>query len=644
MLDQANLILKKCDGLPLAISTIGGYLANKPKTAMEWRKLNEGLSAELEINPELKMIKAVLMRSYDGLPYGLKSSFLYLSIFPEDHIIQRKRVVRRWIAEGYSREMQHMAAEQVAGKQFDELLDRSMILPLEARTPGSIEYSCQLHDLIREICVSKAREDNLVFTLEEGCSLGGVQGAIRHLAISSNWKRDKEVMQRMLDLSHIRSLTVFGEWRSFFICSKMRFVRVLDLEDTVGLRDHHLGQIGELLHLRYLSLRGCMGICELPDSFANLRQLQTLDIRGTRIWRLPVGVTKLQKLQYLHASGLSFRIGDTKQDDIFWTYRSLVPVKYDDRVPCVCCVYALSACNLLRAMGHLVWRPQRLEHHLGRTGTHVLEEGVSRHDICNLHCYFTTYDAEFHKLRGIKVPRGISKLKALHTLRDINVAWGNATIQELGELTHLRKLGVVVVSKMNNGKFWPAIAEHNQLRSLSVDFRGSSSSSNIELLDDCLGGNLMPPKCLESLKMNGKLIKVTEWVHWLQNLSKLQLQHTLLNQEALEAIGKLPNLVVLRLRWWSILGSKLCFPGPSFPSLLVLELNEKLELLEFERNATPKLEVLQATKRCNRRLREVSGLEFLTSLKEIRLGNGRVKELVLSKLAGYSNNVTLKML
>ena len=131
-----------------------------------------------------------------------------------------------------------------------------------------------------------------------------------------------------------------------------------------------------------------------------------------------------------------------------------------------------------------------------------------------------------------------------------------------------------------------------------------------------------------------------------QNLSKLQLQRTQLNQEALEAIGKLPNLVVLRLRHRSILGFKLCFPGPSFPSLLVLELDlsHTLELLEFERNATPKLEVLQATERCNRHSMEVSGLEFLTSLKEIRLDSGRVKELVQSKLAGYSNNVTLKML
>ncbi|TVU26205.1 hypothetical protein EJB05_28742 [Eragrostis curvula] len=295
MLELAKLILKKCDGLPLAISTIGSYLANKPKNALEWRKLNDSLTAELEINPELKMINTALMRSYDGLPYHLKACFLYLSVFPEDHIIRRSHVVKRWIAEGFSREIQHMTAVQVGNKYFDELLDRSMTLTLE----GEYGDSCQLHDLIREICVAKAREDNLVVILEEGCSLGGTQGAIRHLVISSNWKRDRDVIQRMLDLSHIRSLTVFGEWRSFFISNKMRFLRVLDLEHTVGLRDHHLYQIMALLHLRYLSLRGCVNILKLPDSLANLRQLQTLDVRNTYIWKLPVTVTSLQKLQKL---------------------------------------------------------------------------------------------------------------------------------------------------------------------------------------------------------------------------------------------------------------------------------------------------------------------------------------------------------
>uniref|UniRef100_A0A8R7QY13 Disease resistance protein winged helix domain-containing protein n=1 Tax=Triticum urartu TaxID=4572 RepID=A0A8R7QY13_TRIUA len=134
MEEQAKLILKKCDGLPLAISTIGGFLATKPKTAIEWRKMHGRIGAELAINPELRTIKTVVMRSYDGLPYHLKSCFLYMSIFPEDYIIKRKRLVRRW-REGYCREMHGMTAEEVGDSYFDELLDRSMILPGERCKP-----------------------------------------------------------------------------------------------------------------------------------------------------------------------------------------------------------------------------------------------------------------------------------------------------------------------------------------------------------------------------------------------------------------------------------------------------------------------------------------------------------------------------
>nr|AOX14102.1 brown planthopper resistance protein BPH1/9 [Oryza sativa Japonica Group] len=105
LIEEAKLILKKCKGLPLAIVTIGGFLASRPKTALEWRKLNEHISAELETNLELEAIRAVLNISYDGLPYHLKSCFLYLSIFPQDDKISRKRLVRRWCAEGYSREL-----------------------------------------------------------------------------------------------------------------------------------------------------------------------------------------------------------------------------------------------------------------------------------------------------------------------------------------------------------------------------------------------------------------------------------------------------------------------------------------------------------------------------------------------------------
>ena len=91
--------------------------------------MNDCINAELEINPELRTINTVLLRSYDGLPYYLKSVFLYLSIFPERHKIRLDRLVRRWIAEGYSRDMHTITAEQLGRRYFEELLDRSMILP-----------------------------------------------------------------------------------------------------------------------------------------------------------------------------------------------------------------------------------------------------------------------------------------------------------------------------------------------------------------------------------------------------------------------------------------------------------------------------------------------------------------------------------
>ncbi|KAG2640734.1 disease resistance protein Pik-2-like isoform X1 [Panicum virgatum] len=169
LIEEARTILKKCSGLPLAIVTIGGFLAKQPKTPMEWRKLNEHISAELEMNPELGIIKTILMKSYDGLPYHLKSCFLYLSVFPEDYSITRRRLVHRWSAEGYSSEVRGKSTGEVADSYFMELIDRSMILPVKEPT-GSRKgiSSCKLHDLMREISISKAIEENLVFRMEEG--------------------------------------------------------------------------------------------------------------------------------------------------------------------------------------------------------------------------------------------------------------------------------------------------------------------------------------------------------------------------------------------------------------------------------------------------------------------------------------------
>jgi disease resistance protein RPM1 len=77
-------IVRKCEGLPLAIVAIGGLLSTEEKVTVEWKKLHDSLSSELECNPHLTSITKILSLSYHDLLCYLKSCYLYFGIFLED--------------------------------------------------------------------------------------------------------------------------------------------------------------------------------------------------------------------------------------------------------------------------------------------------------------------------------------------------------------------------------------------------------------------------------------------------------------------------------------------------------------------------------------------------------------------------------
>ncbi|KAK9937657.1 hypothetical protein M0R45_014433 [Rubus argutus] len=58
--EWANKILKKCEGLPLAVSAIATLLAKKPQTPVEWKKLHESLGAEIRPQSSLSIISHAL--------------------------------------------------------------------------------------------------------------------------------------------------------------------------------------------------------------------------------------------------------------------------------------------------------------------------------------------------------------------------------------------------------------------------------------------------------------------------------------------------------------------------------------------------------------------------------------------------------
>ncbi|VAI42560.1 unnamed protein product [Triticum turgidum subsp. durum] len=617
------------------------------------------------MNKEFEMIQTVLASSYEGLPYYLKVCFLYLSIFPEDHRIRWSRLVRRWIAEGYSRRIRDKTAVETGNSYITELINRSMVRPLQGDGIASGRKGfLDVHDLIRDIAISKATEESLVFTLDEGCDLN-TQGKIRHLAVSSRWKRDKDAFESTLDLSHLRSLTVFGRLEAFFISDKMRLLRILDLEDTKGLTDQHLHQIGKLVHLIYLSLRGCDGNLRLPDSLGNLRHLQTLDVRDVRIINLPRTIIKLDKLRYLLVGFVPRndyketgewvcmeRIGWARDflDETLEHIRAIFlhvhyAIYYQIRRGSLCIrVRSLCFCCLLLLLFSPFWLPVCLCYLMFLPGRFLWV--LARDGCAGVPAYFMGIDPS-----GVKFPRGTRNLKSLHTVGVVNIDGENAILKELQDLTELRKLRVTGLNKKNRRSFCSAIANLKFLESLFVRSEGNPG------LSDFLDGLSEPPNNLQSLKLYGNLVKLPAWVEKLTNLVKMELRSSCLSGEevgtTLQVLGKLPNLAILRLLRGSFEGQELCFSFKenAFPSLKVLSLDVPwgIKLVKFEdAAATNKIELLHVDFHSHDPMEKASmfsGLPSLPSLKEVVLSHAtkRFMDGLRAQFAGKTNQPILKV-
>jgi disease resistance protein RPM1 len=120
-------IVKKCEGLPLAIVAIGGLLSTKEKVPLEWKKLHDSLSSELECNPHLTSVTKILSLSYHDLPCYLKSCYLYFGIFPEDYSITFARLLELWVAEGFVKEKKGKSLKDMAQEYLKELIHRNLV-------------------------------------------------------------------------------------------------------------------------------------------------------------------------------------------------------------------------------------------------------------------------------------------------------------------------------------------------------------------------------------------------------------------------------------------------------------------------------------------------------------------------------------
>ncbi|WVZ50502.1 hypothetical protein U9M48_001748 [Paspalum notatum var. saurae] len=595
--ESAKSVLHKCGGLPKVIVAVADSIA------AGWNGIN--FMQVLENHQAFSSLRELFswVDSYfESCPDSLKPCIFYLSIFPANHDIRRRRLVRRWIAEGYSMDNKENTAEEKGGEFFENLCYRNMV-----QVPGSTSLSyltrmssCHVNGFFREYIMSRSMEENLVFALEGHCSVNTVQHTGRHLTIGSTWDRDKSVYQS-IDLSRLRSLTVFGKWESFFISDKMSLVRVLDLEDASSVTNADLEVMVELLpRLKFLSVRRCKEITYLPDSIGRrLKQLQTLDIRHTSIIQFPKSITMLQKLQHISAGGT------VPMED----YSTATTTSVESLPP-----------------------PQEA----ATTGSKSFQRLWTRHGQRLL-------PKSFRNNGGIRMPRGIGKMTALHNISvlDISVifiASMRLNLEELKNLTQLRKLGVCGVNGENCKELCSAISGHPHLESLSVWLNTDQ--------DGCLDAISPPPEQLENLEIYGHLGKLPAWTKQLSNLKKMKLRLTMITQHEVDLLKDLPSLHTLRLSFKEFQYGELRFKGVgAFRQLLVLEIacNCRIQSIAFESMVMWSLEVLKI--HCsNLSSLKFIGLQGLNDLREVSLHGSyddKLKQHLQSQLGEHKREIKL---
>ncbi|KAK7334577.1 hypothetical protein VNO80_26337 [Phaseolus coccineus] len=293
--DMSKGIVQKCGGLPLAIVCIGGLLATKAKTMLEWRKVYENLRMELEHNTHLNSLKWILSLSYDDLSHNLRSCMLYFGMYPEDYSISRKRLTRQWMAEGLVKNEGRRPMEDVAEDYLTQLINRSLVQVSRVGFDGKVK-SCQVHDSLRDVIIRKMNELSFCHLMHEDDELDSV-GITRRFSIATC---SNNVLRKTSNLG-IRAIYVFSrsELPEDFVgrlSAKFKLLKVLDFERT--LLNYVPYNLGNLFHLRYLNLSHTK-VEVLPRSIGKLVNLETLDLRQTQVQVLPREIKNLTKLRLL---------------------------------------------------------------------------------------------------------------------------------------------------------------------------------------------------------------------------------------------------------------------------------------------------------------------------------------------------------
>ncbi|CAL9238158.1 unnamed protein product [Arabidopsis halleri] len=197
---------------------------------------------------------------------------------------------------------------EVADGYIEELVKRNMVISgRDART--SRFETCHLHDMMREVCLLKAEEENFVHIVDKRLptksqsSCKSRRIAVHQLDETYHPKGENPKLRSLLFFSLVE-----GWMPSDLLFTRLQLLRALDLSRTQFEGGNLPSSIGKLIHLRYLSLYQAH-VTHLPSSMRNLKQLLYLNlcVDARSLIYMPNFLKEMRELTYL---SLPFLIHD----------------------------------------------------------------------------------------------------------------------------------------------------------------------------------------------------------------------------------------------------------------------------------------------------------------------------------------------
>ncbi|XP_019094335.1 PREDICTED: probable disease resistance protein At1g12290 isoform X2 [Camelina sativa] len=283
----ARKVARACRGLPLALNVIGETMACK-KTTQEWDHAVDFLTTyAANFGAVKEKILPILKYSYDNLESeSVKSCFKYCSLFPEDTLIEKERLIDYWICEGFIDEYESKEGAVNKGHVILGNLVRASLL-VEGEKFNNKSY-VKMHDVVREMALWIASD---IMNQNGNCIVRAGVG-LNEIPKVKDWK----VLRRMsLVNNRIKEISGSPE------CPKLTTLFLQDNRLLVNISGEFFRSMPKLV---VLDLSWNVNLKGLPEQISELVSLRYLDLSDSSIGRLPVGLLKLKNLVHLNLESM----------------------------------------------------------------------------------------------------------------------------------------------------------------------------------------------------------------------------------------------------------------------------------------------------------------------------------------------------